>query len=246
MKLPRLKDKIAFLRQSQFQTLPLIYVIKDKKGRFQFMTEIAAQHAGANSADELNNLTISDLPCDAADFSDDFYHYENMTMYQRSETLLLSLIHSAQGAKISLICNKPIINNRGEVEGVETWAQILPSATGLDKIIQGYQHISLDDSMNQPSNSKVLTLREQECVHYLTRGFTFPEIANKLLISPRTVETHVTNIKIKLGVKTRAELIVRVCELGYLQIKPLDPNIKPGKLQLLDLKPSEALEEIIS
>ena len=79
----------------------------------------------------------------------------------------------------------------------------------------------------------------------MTKGFNFAEIGNKLFISPRTVETHVANIKIKLGVKTRAELIARACELGYLQINILNPNTKPGKLQLLGIKPCEVLEEII-
>ncbi len=82
-------------------------------------------------------------------------------------------------------------------------------------------------------------MREQQCIYYLTRGFTFLEIGEYLNISPRTVETHITNIKIKLNVKTRSELIVKVCELGYLQINPLNPDLQPGKLQLLEIKPLE-------
>lgn len=246
MKIPGLKDKIATLRKTQSQQLPIIYMIKDKNSRFQFMTNIAAQHTGSQSGDELINRTTADLNCEAANFADDFEHYESLCRYQRSETLLLSLIHSAKGAEISLISNKPIINENGVLEGTETWAQILPSAASLDKIIQTYQHVPLDESRNPASDSKTLTLREQECVYYLTKGFTFLEIGTKLFISPRTVETHVANIKKKLSVKTRAELIVRACEMGYLIINPLDPTVKPGKLQLLSFKPSDPLEEIIS
>jgi DNA-binding CsgD family transcriptional regulator len=243
---PGLKERVAFLRHSNAQNLPLIYMIKDKNSRFQFITDLAAQHTGSQSSDELVGKTAADLQCDAANFAEDFMQYEKLTIYQHSETLLLSLIHSVKGATISLICNKPIINHRGEVEGVETWAQVLPSTTSLDTIVQSYQHTSLSNSSNKSSTPKQLTIREQSCVYYLTKGFTFSEIAKCLYLSPRTVEKHVANIKIKLGVKTRAELIFRVCELGYLQINSLDPNTKPGKLQLLNVKPCEPLEEIIS
>ncbi len=43
--------------------------------------------------------------------------------------------------------------------------------------------------------------------------------------------------------KTRSELIVKACELGYVQINMLDPILKPGKLQLLGVKPYEPQEE---
>jgi DNA-binding NarL/FixJ family response regulator len=105
--------------------------------------------------------------------------------------------------------------------------------------------VSLEKTLPRVTNSNALTLREQECVYYLTKGFTFREMANALNISPRTVETHVTNIKLKLKVNTRAELIVKVCELGYIQINPRNPDWKPGKLQLLSIKPCESVEEIL-
>ncbi len=231
-----LKDKLALLKNTNAQNLPFIYLIKDQNFRFQFMTNLSAQHTGFSDASESANLTAADLKCEAVNHAKELFHYDRMTMETRSETLLLSLIHSAMGATVSLICNKPIINDKNEVEGVETWAQVLPSSVGLDKIIQGYNGIETE-LVNHKNDPHLLTLREQECVYYLVRGCTFLEIAQKLFISARTVESHITNIKHKLGVNTRSELIVKACELGYVQINLLDPNLQPGKLQLLGLKP---------
>ena len=50
-----------------------------------------------------------------------------------------------------------------------------------------------------------LSSREDEVLHLLADGLTDREIAENLQISPRTVETHVSNVLHKLGVRNRAE-----------------------------------------
>jgi DNA-binding NarL/FixJ family response regulator len=51
----------------------------------------------------------------------------------------------------------------------------------------------------------ILSSREIEVLAHLTEGLTDREIAEALVISPRTVESHVSNILRKLGVRNRAE-----------------------------------------
>lgn len=75
MPLPGIKEKLALLSQSQAQSLALIYLIKDNNSRFQFMTDLAAQHTGSSSAQELINRTASDLQCDAAEYAAELKHY---------------------------------------------------------------------------------------------------------------------------------------------------------------------------
>ena len=50
-----------------------------------------------------------------------------------------------------------------------------------------------------------LSSREEEVLNLLADGLTDREIADNLQISPRTVETHVSNVLHKLGVRNRAE-----------------------------------------
>jgi DNA-binding CsgD family transcriptional regulator len=59
-----------------------------------------------------------------------------------------------------------------------------------------------------------LTAREQEVLELVTAGLTNAEIADRLVLSRRTAEHHVTAVLGKLGVATRREAIRRAAELG--------------------------------
>ena len=58
----------------------------------------------------------------------------------------------------------------------------------------------------------ILSGRELEVLRYLATGLTDREIAERLGISPRTVETHVGSVLHKLSVKNRAEAASRFRE----------------------------------
>lgn len=55
----------------------------------------------------------------------------------------------------------------------------------------------------------LLSAREQEVLRLLAEGLTDREIAGALAISPRTVESHVSAVLRKLGVRNRAEAAQR-------------------------------------
>ena len=56
---------------------------------------------------------------------------------------------------------------------------------------------------------QVLTKRELEVFALVSQGFTNPQIAEQLVISPTTAKVHVSNILRKLGARTRMEAILR-------------------------------------
>jgi NarL family two-component system response regulator LiaR len=61
---------------------------------------------------------------------------------------------------------------------------------------------------NQPPTEEPLTERELEVLRLIARGLTNQEIADKLVVSERTVRTHVSNIlgKLHLANRTQATL----------------------------------------
>jgi len=59
-----------------------------------------------------------------------------------------------------------------------------------------------------------LSRREREVAVLAARGETAGEIAKRLFVSERTVESHLVNIYTKLGVASKAELTARASEFG--------------------------------
>jgi DNA-binding NarL/FixJ family response regulator len=58
----------------------------------------------------------------------------------------------------------------------------------------------------RPPRGTELTPREQEVVRLIVRGSSNRQIAETLVITERTAETHVRNIREKLGFNSRAQI----------------------------------------
>jgi DNA-binding NarL/FixJ family response regulator len=61
-----------------------------------------------------------------------------------------------------------------------------------------------------------LTPRELEVVRLVARGFTNREVAEALVVTPKTAKNHVHRILDKLGVRSRNQIIARANELGQV------------------------------
>jgi two-component system response regulator NreC len=77
-----------------------------------------------------------------------------------------------------------------------------PSVAKL--LVEDYQHRS-DRVSHDPYDQ--LTDRERDVFKLVVEGFTAKEIADRLMVSPKTVEGHKTNLMAKLGVHNRIELV---------------------------------------
>jgi two-component system response regulator NreC len=78
----------------------------------------------------------------------------------------------------------------------------------VDPAIGGLALASAEDA--------VLTDRELEVLRLVALGHTNSEIASKMYISPRTVETHRANLQSKLGITGRPELVRYALEHGVI------------------------------
>jgi DNA-binding NarL/FixJ family response regulator len=67
------------------------------------------------------------------------------------------------------------------------------------------------------SNPGALTARELEVVALLAEGLRNAEIADRLVLSPRTVDHHVSSVLGKLDARTRAEAAATAIRLGLTE-----------------------------
>jgi len=88
-------------------------------------------------------------------------------------------------------------------------------------IVDGFLRRGAGPSSSEPPSRAVsdnrLTKREIEILEYIARGFTNREIAEKLFLSVRTINTHRTNIMQKLDVHDTAGLTRHAIGLGLLE-----------------------------
>jgi DNA-binding NarL/FixJ family response regulator len=85
-----------------------------------------------------------------------------------------------------------------------------------DRAIEVYL-LRSEDSQLDPYD--MLTAREREVLHLAAQGMTSAETANRLCISPRTVEVHRARVMQKLGLHNRTELIHFAIRRGIIPEK---------------------------
>jgi DNA-binding NarL/FixJ family response regulator len=112
--------------------------------------------------------------------------------------------------------------------------------SATDRLVQGLEAVSkgeyfLDTSLSHKVVKKLmqfpekeakitdaryetLTRREQQVMRLLAEGLSAKEIAEKLFISPKTVENHRANIMNKLDLHSNMELVRYAVKLGLIDV----------------------------
>ena len=88
-----------------------------------------------------------------------------------------------------------------------------PSVTKL--LVEDYQHGGARAS-HDPYEQ--LTDRERDVLKLVAEGYTSPEIADMLKVTPKTVEGHKTSLMAKLGIHNRIELVKYALRKGIISI----------------------------
>lgn len=89
-----------------------------------------------------------------------------------------------------------------------------PSVAKL--LVENFQSTAGERSKQDPYNQ--LTGREREILKLLAEGYSNQEIADMLVITPKTVEGHKTNLMSKLGIHNRVDLVKYALRKGIITI----------------------------
>jgi len=95
-----------------------------------------------------------------------------------------------------------VLKNADKEELLEAIREVNKGKTYLS--FEAGQAMRKDNSIAQVP---LITRREKEILSLIAEGFTNPEIAEKLFISPSTVDSHRKNLLAKMSMKNTASLI---------------------------------------
>jgi DNA-binding CsgD family transcriptional regulator/tetratricopeptide (TPR) repeat protein len=102
---------------------------------------------------------------------------------------------------------------------VEQARSLLPAAgakaAALGMAALGEKITALRRSASRADPTRALTRREREVADLVSQGLTNREVAERLVIAPRTAENHVQHILVKLGLSNRSQLAVWAATTDY-------------------------------
>lgn len=116
-----------------------------------------------------------------------------LSMHDSREYISTSTMYGASGYVLKDVSTSEIVTAIEKVAAGGTYF-----STGVSQVLMGEQ--------NETGANSLLTTREQAVLLLVAEGKSNKDVAVKLDISIRTVETHRKNIKKKLGISTTAGL----------------------------------------
>ena len=87
---------------------------------------------------------------------------------------------------------------------------------GIRAVREGHSFVDLSQAEEMLSQQAPLSRRERQVLTELAQGFTHQEIADRLALSVKTVETYLARLSAKLGLRRRADLVRYALEIGFL------------------------------
>ena len=115
-----------------------------------------------------------------------------------------------------------------------------PEALAADLLARGLELEAREAQAWRALSS--LTRRERQVAQLIARGYTNRQIAAALVVSPETVKTHVRHALEKLEVRSKAELRLRLAEIGAPPWSEDMPSARRVQPHSRSLRPNPALQ----
>ena len=138
-----------------------------------------------------------------------------LTVSEEAADLYNTLKVGARGYVLKISSPEEIIDALRQVH--QGWVVVSPAMaprflSELGQPADGIPSGRIDEGM--PVGETQLTMREQEILRLVARGFSNSEIADELMVSENTVKSHVKNILGKLHMKNRSQAASYAGRLG--------------------------------
>ncbi len=133
-----------------------------------------------------------------------------LTMHGTDEYFFSALDAGASGYVLKEAASSDLVS---AIESVHRGGMFLYPSLASKLVEEYFRRVG---SGEERSTYEELTAREQEVLQLIGEGLTNQEIAERLTLSPHTVQTHRVHIMNKLGLHNRAQLVSYAAKLGLL------------------------------
>ncbi|MDQ2714203.1 MAG: response regulator transcription factor [Chloroflexota bacterium] len=134
-----------------------------------------------------------------------------LTMHENDEYIFQALRAGASGYLLKEAADTDLIYALHIIQSGQFYLSPIAQSVMVGDYLQRVHAGEEKDSYSS------LTEREREILKLVAEGFTNNKIAERLIISPKTVDTHRTHIMDKLNLHSRAELVKYAMRRGLLE-----------------------------
>jgi DNA-binding NarL/FixJ family response regulator len=135
-----------------------------------------------------------------------------LTQYDDKEYVFPVIESGASGFISKAAASSELVSGIRAVHRGDSY--LSPSVAKL--LVENYQTTASERASHDPYGQ--LTERERDVLKLLAEGHSTQEIADTLVITPKTVEGHKTNLMAKLGVHNRIDLVKYALRKGIISI----------------------------
>jgi two-component system, NarL family, response regulator NreC len=133
-----------------------------------------------------------------------------LTMHAEDSYLVPLLEAGANGYLVKSAADRELIDAVRAVAHGDVYMQPSAALALAQRIQRKAEHV------DERTKYEKLTEREQNVLRYVARGYSAPEIGEKLFISPKTVDTYKQRINEKLGLAHRSDYVDFALKIGLL------------------------------
>lgn len=134
-----------------------------------------------------------------------------LTMHENEAYLFQGIDAGASGYMVKAVADTDLID---AIHKVQSGLYYLLPSTQSKVVVDYLQRVLAGEEKDSYSD---LTDREREILKLIAEGFTNNQIAEQLVISHKTVDTHRTHIMDKLNLHNRTELVKYAMRRGLLE-----------------------------
>lgn len=133
-----------------------------------------------------------------------------LTMHAEDSYLVPLLEAGVSGYLVKSAADRELIDAVRSVSHGDVYMQPSAARALAQRIQRKAEHA------DERTKFEKLTEREQNVLRYVARGYSAPEIGEKLFISPKTVDTYKQRINEKLGLTHRSDYVDFALKIGLL------------------------------